>query len=291
MNNNKIYPWYFNIGAVIVYFTLFFLPCLLGIFYSFTDWNSFDPSVHFVGLENFKTIFMDDKVYLFYIGNTIKFTIITTILKTVIGFTCALLFTKGVKAANLHRMIMFSPQVLSYLIVGLVFRSMLHPTNGFVNNFLNAIGLGVLAQDWLGSVKWAFPTVMLVDTWKGAGYIMVVFIAGLQAISSDYYEASEIDGATFWQKTIHITIPLLMPAISTVTVLNITYGLRVFDIIYVLTNGGPGYATGVINTQVFKEFSEGRYAVGTAMSTILFIIVALISYFIIKAFNRKEVDY
>ena len=136
-------------------------------------------------------------------------------------------------------MIIFSPQVMSYLVVGLVFRSMLHPTTGFLNNFLRGIGLDGLAKNWLTDLSLVFPTVMTVDTWKGMGYIMVVVIAGLMSISPEYYEAASIDGANFFQKLRNITLPLLKPVLVNVTVLNVTYGLRVFDMIYSLTNGGP----------------------------------------------------
>jgi len=290
MNKGRIYPWYFTIGAVLLYCALFFIPGIMGIYYSFTDWNGFSFNINFVGLDNYRTIFSGNSLYLFYISNTLKFTLTTTAAKTLIGFMLALLFTSGIKAANLHRTVVFSPQVLSFLITGLVFRSMLHPSQGFLNNALRGANLDFLAQNWLGSLQWAFTSVMAVDTWKGVGYIMVIFIAGLQAIPRGYYEAAEIDGASAIQKVFNISLPLLVPSIAVATVLNITYGLRVFDIIYVLTNGGPGYATGVINTAVFKEFSDGRYGVGTALSTVLFLFVMLISYFLLKALNAREVE-
>jgi raffinose/stachyose/melibiose transport system permease protein len=144
--------------------------------------------------------------------------------------------------------------------------------------------------NWLTDLKWVFPTVMSVDTWKGMGYIMVVIIAGLMSISPDYYEAANIDGANFWQKFRSITLPLLKPIIINVTILNVTYGFRVFDMIYSLTNGGPGNATGVINTAVYKEFSKGNYAMGTTLSSILFFALLFLLYFIIKSMENKEVE-
>lgn len=291
MNKRKIYPGYFLIGALAIYLVLLLFPSLVGIYYSFTDWNSFDPAIHFVGLENFKKVFSQDELYGFYIINTIKFTVFTTLLKMFIGFGAALLLIKNVKWINFHRMVMFSPQVLSFVIVGLIFRSLLNPTEGFVNETLKMIGMGALGQNWLGDIKWAFSSIVAVDTWKGAGYLMVLFIAGLKSIPDMYYEAAEIDGANSWQRLTRVTIPLLMPVISLTLILNITYGLRIFDSVYVLTNGGPGFATGVINTIVFKEFSKGTYAVGSALSTILFFFVCLICYSLIKALNRKGVEY
>lgn len=291
MDRKKMYPWYFAAGAALVYFLLCFLPGILGIGYSFTDWNNFTDEINFVGLENYKQIFEGNSEYLKYILNTVIFTIVTTAAKTIVGLALALLLTqKFIKCKNFHRMIIFSPQVMSYLVVGLVFKSMLHPTTGFLNNFLRSIGLDVLAKNWLTDLNLVFPTVMTVDTWKGMGYIMVVVIAGLLSISPEYYEAASIDGANFFQKFKCITLPLLKPVLVNVTVLNVTYGLRVFDMIYSLTNGGPGNATGVINTAVYKEFSKGNLAMGTTLSSVLFFVMLALLYFILKSMNNKEVE-
>ena len=291
MNRKKLYPWYFTSGALVIFFLLCFLPGIIGILYSFTDWNNFSNEVNFVGFKNYIEVFKGRPEYRMYIWNTISFTFVTTLLKTIVGLALALLLTqKIVKFKNLHRMIIFSPQVMSFLVVGLVFKSILHPTTGFLNNFLNTIGLEAFTRNWLTDLNIVFNTVMAVDTWKGMGYIMVVIIAGLMSIAPEYYEAASIDGATFWQKLKNITLPLLKPIIVNVTILNVTYGLRVFDMIYSLTNGGPGNATGVINTAVFKEFSKGNYAMGTTLSSILFFILLLLLYFIIKSMENKEVE-
>lgn len=291
MNSNKIYPWYFSSGALIIYFIFIVLPSFIGIYYSFTDWNVYQSDINFIGLENYKTILFGDQVYLAYIKNTLVFTFFTSLAKTILGLLLALLLISGIRAASFHRMIVFSPQVLSFLIIGLVFKSLLDPNFGFVNNTLKSLGLDFLAQDWLGSLTWAMPSVMTVDTWKGMGYIMVLFIAGLLAIPKTYYEAADIDGAGSIRKLFYITLPMLMPTIMIATVLNITYGLRVFDIIYVLTNGGPGYATDVINTAVYSAFGQGYWAMGSALSTLLFVIMVIVSFFVIRLMNKKEVDY
>jgi raffinose/stachyose/melibiose transport system permease protein len=122
------------------------------------------------------------------------------------------------------------------------------------------------------------------------GYIMVILLAGLQTIPREYYEAAEVDGASAWSKFRHITLPLLMPAILVVTVLNVLYGLRVFDIVYALTNGGPGYATEVLSTVIFKAFSQGQYGLGTAISSILFVILIVAGYFVIRLLERKPIS-
>jgi raffinose/stachyose/melibiose transport system permease protein len=289
MNKKKVYPWYFLSGALIIYFVLFFLPNLIGTGYSFTDWNSFDDAIHFVGLKNFKRIFSGNERYGLYILNTFVFTGFTTVTKTLLAFGLALLLVQNLKLQNFHRTVVFLPQVLSFVIVGLVFKSILRMNGGFINETLRSIGLGFMAQDWLGDKSWAFLSVMAVDIWKGIGFLIVIFIAGLKAIPKTYYEAAHIDGANDLQRLINITIPFMVPLLTVSVVLNITYGLRIFDIIYVLTNGGPGYATGVIYTAVYDEFARGAYSVGTALSTLLFIFIAAISVFIIRGLDKKEV--
>ncbi|MCL2034702.1 MAG: sugar ABC transporter permease [Oscillospiraceae bacterium] len=223
-----------------------------------------------------------------YISNTVIFTIATTLAKSALGILLALLLThKLVLGKALHRMAIFTPLVMSYLVVGLVFKSLLHPATGFVNIALRSVRLDFLANNWLSDASLALGTVISVDTWKGVGYIMVVTIAGLKSISATYYEAAEIDGANYWQRFLHITLPLIWPVLLTITILNLTYGLRVFDIIYALTNGGPGHATDVINTAVFSAFSKGDYAMGTTLSTVLFVFVMAISYFLVKMMENK----
>ncbi|MBD3922482.1 sugar ABC transporter permease [Paenibacillus sp. PR3] len=273
---------------MLLYVLLLVIPGVAGIAYAFTDWNSYDSAVHWIGLDNFRKVFSGDNMYVSFIRNTLIFTVATIVLKTVIGFFLALLVNKGVRFRNFHRAIMFMPAVVPMLIVGLIFKSVLHPDTGLLNEFLRTIGLGFLAQHWLTDLDFAFKSIIGVDVWKGAGYIMVILLAGLQSIPKDYDEAAEIDGAGYWRRIWNITIPLLMPALTVTLVLNMLYGLKVFDTVYVLTNGGPGYATEVLFTGVFKEFSMGRYGLGTALSTVLFVFMTIIGYFVVKVMSREE---
>lgn len=282
------YPLYFVLPALLVYIVFVIYPGVVGIGYAFTDWNVYQKNVNFVGLENFRKIFSPDEFYMFFLKNTLIFTFATIVLKTVFALALALLLNESVKRlAHFYRMIIFLPAVLPTLIVALVFKSILHPTNGILNQFFRSAGLDALAQKWLVDPSLAIYSVIGVDTWKGVGYIMVILLAGLQSISKDYYEAAELDGASYWQKLRFITIPMLMPAIAVVTALNVLYGLRVFDIVYALTNGGPGYATEVIYTVIFKAFSQGQYGLGTALSTVLLMILLFAGYFVIRLLDRN----
>lgn len=291
MNKNKTYPLWFAAGALILYSVLFVIPGIIGIGYSFTDWSSYTDELHFVGLANFKTIFSADENYIKIITNTLSFTVVTTVLKNVLGLAMAVLLTKKIKALNFHRGIMFMPNVLSTLIIGMIFSSILNPSKGILNVFLRSIHFDFLAKQWLTKSEYAFGTVMAVDIWRGVGYIATVLIAGIMSISSDYYEAAEVDGANGWQKFKSVTLPLLLPTLATTTVLNVIYGLKVFDMIYALTNGGPGKATTeVLYTAVFKKFGTGQYAVGTALSSVMFVFMVIIGFFMIRIMTKDEVQ-
>jgi raffinose/stachyose/melibiose transport system permease protein len=287
---NKIYPFYFSVGAIILYSLFMVIPGLMGFYLSLTDWNRYSSEIDFVGFKNFALIFSQQN-YWNSISNTIIFTIVTIALKTVFALLLALLLTKGLKRFfNFHRVVMYLPAVIPMLVVGILFKSILHPTTGMLNEFLRGIGLDFLAQRWLTNPDIALYSVIFVDTWKGVGFIMVILIAGLQVIPTEYYEAAQLDGANKWDELWNITLPLLMPTLTVTTVLNLLYGLKVFDVVWVLTNGGPGYATETVYTVVFKEFSKGRYGVSTALSTLLFVIMIICGYWLLKLMHNKELE-
>lgn len=286
----KSYPLYFVAGALLLYIIFVVTPGIIGIFFSFTDWSSYSSTLKFIGLKNFQTIFQSGNNYLSSIWNTVIFTIVTTFAKTALGLLIAILLTSGIKSQNFHRAIIFLPAILSMLITGLIFKSILNPVTGILNVFLKEIGLGFLQQQWLTNPSIAFGSIMGVDIWKGVGYIMTIIMAGLQSIDKSYYEASSMDGANFWQNLWYVTLPLLIPSLTVSTVLNLLYGLKVFDSVYVLTNGGPGYVTEVLGTQVFKSFSLGTYGLGTAMNSLLFVFMVFVGYFVIRLMNNQEVE-
>jgi len=292
MKARRIYPTYFLIGSLLLYGVLYLLPGIAGIGLSFTDWSQFSDKINFLGFDhmfdNYIKAFAGDEKYSGYLTNTLLFTFVTTIVKNVLGLALAVLLTKRIKLLNFHRAVMYIPAVLSALIVGLIFRSVLNPADGILNAFLSK--LGIEGPQWLGDPDLAIWSVMAVDTWKGMGYIMTIFIAGIMSISPTYYEASDIDGAGAWQKFKSITLPMLMPTLTVTTVLNVIYGLRVFDIVYALTNGGPGYATEVLYTGIYKEYGYGRYAMGSTLSSIMLVFMILVGFFLIRLMNRNEVE-
>lgn len=285
---NKIYPFYFVFGALLIYIVLLIVPGIIGLGYAFTDWSSYGQQLHFIGLSNFKEIFFGDEHYLTFMSNTIIFTIASTLVKLVISVICALILNEGIRFRNFHRAVIFMPAILSMLITGLIFKSVLNPATGILNQGLKEIGLGALAQQWLVDPKYAFGSIVGVDSWKGVGYVMTIILAGLQSISPEYYEAADIDGASYLKKLRYITLPLCRPAMVITVVLGVFYGLKVFDIIYVLTNGGPGYATTVLSTSIYSLFGLGSWGLGSALNSLLFVFMIIVGIFTVKLLNPSE---
>ena len=175
---------------------LFLLPSIMGVAYSFTDWNSRSVlnGVHFVELDNFKEIFTSNKDYLSGIGNTLKFTIISNIVKLIPALLIAIMLQEGLKGKGLYRTLLYLPSILPFVIIGLVFKSILNYNNGLLNAILDALHLGILKQKWLSDLGVVWKSIYGVDAWRGIGYVMTIFLAGLNTIPRSYYEAAEIDG-------------------------------------------------------------------------------------------------
>ena len=212
---------------------------------------------------------------------------ITVIFKTLIGLGLALLLNKGLKSRFVFRTIFFLPYALAPLIIGITFVSVLKPDGPF-NAILSLLGLESITRSWLTEASTALGSTMAVEIWRMAGWNMMILLAGLQMIPEEYYEAASIDGASKWIQFWKITLPFLRPSLTTVIVLNTIHGLRVFDIIYSLTGGGPGGLTEVINTQVFKEFGLGRYGMANALNVVIFVITVVIALGMQYALRGKE---
>lgn len=272
---------------MVLFVTLFILPSLIGLCLSFTDWNAVSDKIHFVGLQHFIDIF-SNKRYLLVIKNTLIFAVVTTVFKNLLGLGMALALNKSFRTRNFLRTIFFFPVMLSPLIIGLVFKSIYNPEFGVINEFLNKIGLSALCQDWLGNIGTAMAAVIAVEIWRLVGRNMVIYVAGLQAISEDYLEAASIDGASGFQKLIYVIIPDLIPSITINLVLNLIDGLKVFDLVFVLTNGGPARMTEVLNTVIYKEYSSGRYGFSTALGLIMFVFTCIVAFSVLRAMTREE---
>lgn len=292
VNKKRIYPQWFLILPLALYIIFFLLPSLMGVGYSFTDWNarSVLNGTHFVGLDNYIEIFTSNKSYMEGIGHTLMFTIVSNIVKLIPALLIAIMLQEGIKGKGFYRTVMYLPSILPFVIIGLIFKSILNYNNGLLNAVLETLHLGFLKQKWLSDLGMVWKSIFGVDAWRGIGYVMTIFLAGLQTIPRSYYEAAQIDGANFWQRLRYVTLPMLTGSIMINLVFGITYGLKVFDIIYVLTNGGPGHATEVMTTYAFQLYSKGQYGMSSALNTLLLIISAVVGVFVVKTLGKQEVQ-
>ena len=287
MYKKKIYKTRFLMPALIIYFIFFLVPVIAGIGYSFTNWNSMRPEIKFVGLRNYIEIFNPKNSYLLAIKNTFVFTVTSAIGKIGFGLLLALFFNRKFPSQQLLRGLYFMPFAISSLIIGIVFSSVLAP-DGVLNAILSSVGLESITRGWLTNKSSALPSVISVEIWKSIGLNMVIFLAGLQMIDREYYEAASLDGAGKWALFRHITAPFLLPSITINLILNTIHGLKVFDIVMSLTNGGPGNTTQVINTFVFKTYGMGAYGLSNALSTFICIVTMIIALCTLKIIAPKE---
>ncbi|WP_168120496.1 sugar ABC transporter permease [Paenibacillus sp. HB172176] len=283
----SMYAYYLVWPALLIYCLFFVVPAIIGLYYSFTDWRLDRLTISFIGLDNFKKIFTDTTLLL-AMKNTLIFAIVTVVGKNVLGIALAVALNMKLKTRNLLRAIFYSPSILSILVISIIFTPMLR-TEGMVNRALETIGLGSLGQAWLTDPSIVILTIAAVSIWQQVGFQMAIYLAGLQSISKEYYEAATIDGAGSWKSFFNITLPLLLPAININLMLTLIGGLKVFSEVYVLTGGGPGNASQVVGTIILRAFGEGNWGLGTAVNTLLFVIVTIIAIPLLMFMRRKEV--
>ncbi len=285
MNKKKVYSTWFLVPALAVFTIFFLLPMVLSLFFSLTVWN-FDGFT-FCGLENFKMFFQEASLRI-GIRNSLLYAILTCFCKLVLSFFIALFLTSGIKTKTVQRSIVFFPNLVSTVAVGITFTALMHPSKGLFNKLLEASGLSGL--DWLGNTKLALFSVIGVDVWKGLSIATVIFIAGIQSIDKTYYEAALVDGADFWQRVKNITIPLSRSSMNSIILLSFIGGLRSFDLIWAMTGGGPGFATDVMASIIYKQYAAGYYGLSTAGNVIMFVVIAAIAFPLQKFLLSKEVS-
>lgn len=262
------------IPALIFYGMFLLYPLLKALFYSFTNWNGIDLDYAFVGLQNYREIFTDVNVLKTF-GTTFKYTLTVTIGCNVFALMLALALNMKLKTRNVLRAVYFMPNVLSGLIIGYIWSFMYTDP---LMKFGKLIGFTALGNNILSSRSWAIFAAAFVTIWRSTGWYMMVYLAGLQSIPNDLLEAASIDGANGWQRTRRITLPLLAPSFTINFILAFERGLKDFDSIFALTNGGPGDATLTIAINIYKQsFFFSRAGYGTAIGIMLFLMVTGLS--------------
>jgi ABC-type sugar transport system permease subunit len=258
-----------------------------------TEWAGYDEP-RFTGLLNFKNM-MNDRIFWIALKNTFVFMIATTVLQTVIPLLVAVLLNAGWRAQVVYRTVLFLPVIISLVITGLLWRMIFDGNFGVINNTLTALGLTALKHQWLAEPGTVMPAIILVSLWSSLGFYMVIFLAGLQSIPSELYEVASIDGANAAQKLLFITVPMLWPVTSVVMIINIIGGIKVFDVIYVMTTGGPNHASEVLGTYLyvtaFGATGGGSPSTGYAAAVgVVILLLCLIGTIIQLRFTGKVSD-
>lgn len=287
-----VWAYLFLTPAVIFFVVLFVVPVLRALQYSFYYWPLGVPEKEFLGLENYRRLFTEDKIFLISIWNTVRFTVGTLAPALALAMGLALILNQPwLKGRGLFRTIYFIPVVSSLVAVGFVWRWLLEPSFGLVNYLLRLIHIH--GPGWLASPVWAMPGVMLMSIWRDLGYYMVIFLAGLQTIPRELQEAAMVDGANAWQRFWKITLPLLNPTIVFSAVIGVIGGLQLFTAVYVMTSsstllpGGPLNSTRPMVLHIVESaFRSQNIGYASAAAFVLFVMILIFSLLQIRLVER-----
>jgi multiple sugar transport system permease protein/raffinose/stachyose/melibiose transport system permease protein len=285
---------YLFVAPIVLFFVVFVgYPFLRSFYLSLTSWSGLG-SPRFVGVRNFR-VMTDDPVFWKALGNTFLFTGVTTVLQTALPLLLAVLLNRGWRAGVLFRTLIFIPAVISLVVTGVLWQLIYEPNFGTLNEVLRDIGLGGLAHPWLADPHTVLPALMVVSLWQSLGLFTLIYLAGLQGINPTLYEAASIDGASATQQFRNVTVPMLRTVTGVVIILNLINGFKTFDMIYVMTGGGPNRASEVLGTYLYGlAFGSTAGAVpalgyATAISMVIFVL-CLAATLIQLRISRRSAD-
>lgn len=286
---NNLVGYSFILPNLIGYSIFIFLPVCFSLILSVMKWDGSKNPMVFVGLENFKRL-LGDSTFRISFSNTIKYAVFTVPITVVASLLLAVLLNKKIKGIAVFRTSFFFPYIASLVAVGAVWNMLFQPEYGPINTLLRAIGMANPPR-WVVSTKWAMFAVIIVSIWKYMGYYMIVYLAALQGISPALYEAASIDGANGWRKLRYITIPLLTPTTFFVMMMLTIQCFKVFDLIYVMTGGGPGRSTNVLVNFIYNSaFVKFEFGYASAAAIVLFVIVLVVTLIQFRG-EKKFVKY
>jgi len=266
----------FSLIPLAAYLVIVVIPLMSSFYFSFTNWNGFSAAYRMIGLDNFAKAFQDE-LFIGAFKNTVIWMAMAIILPVVTGLGLALLLQEGVKGANVYKSIFFLPICLSLAVIGQVWIWIYQPDWGLINTFLRAVGLNQLTLAWLANPKTALWAVIIAWSWQQVGLAMVIFLAGLTAVPTELTEAAEIDGASYFKMLRYVVIPLLSPATVIVVALSIINSLKSFDVVYMMTQGGPFHSTDTLAMYMYlQSFKSYFMGYGSAIAVVLFLIALVI---------------
>ena len=272
----------------LVLYTLFeVLPILQSFFFSLFQWNGLARSpLRFVGLANFSELFKNEYFPL-ALGNTLWFMILSPVVQLSIGFVLAYLLSSGFRGHKLFKVVFFTPQVLTLTSVSIMWYFILFPATGPLSSVLSASGLGGLARNWLVDPQTAITTIILVNSWIAIGFYMILFISAIASISSEAFDAADLDGSLGLHRVVHIVIPMIWDVVLVAFVIQITGNLKMFEFVYVMTKGGPDGLTNTLGTLLYNEaFEYQHFGTGSVISVVIFTLSLLITVLALRVMRR-----
>lgn len=286
VRRNTLIGWSFILPNFLGFFAFTLIPVLAAFVLSFMEWNSYS-SPQWVGLDNFQRMLGNDTFWI-ALRNTFAYALGHVPLTLALALGLAMLLNRKLKGLAFFRVVIFFPYITSLVAVAVVWNMLFNPASGPINQMLEVIGIAN-PPGWTSSSDWAMPAVIITSVWRDMGYYMILYLAGLQSIPTELYEAAEVDGANAWQRFWNVTVPSLRPTTFFVLVMLTVSSFKVFDLIVVMTDGGPGRATTVLSQLIYREgISEGRFGYSSAISLVLFLIVLSITVGQFKLQQRRE---
>ncbi len=275
--------------ALLLYLLFVLLPIVLAGYYSFWHWSGLGPLDDFIGLDNYVRAFQDDVFRGVILHNGIL-VVLSLVVQLPLGLALALLLNGRIRGRSALRLVYFAPYVLSEVITAVIWLLMLQP-DGLVDKAMRAAGLGGLVHLWLADTHLVLYTMFVVITWKYLGWAIILFLAGLQGIPHELQEAAAVDGAAYWQRIRHITLPLLGPTIRIWMFLSIIGALQLFDLIWIMTMGGPAGASGTMATYLIdRGFRRYEFGYGSAVAVILFMISLVFAILYQRYVLRRDIE-
>jgi raffinose/stachyose/melibiose transport system permease protein len=288
--NRRFKNWYFVLPAAAVYAFVVLIPIARGVEFAFTNWNGLDRTFQFVGIQNFVRLFHDPAARA-ATGKSVEFAIAISVGEVSVGLALALAVHSRIRGRYFFRVLFFAPVIVISVVVSYLWQYIFVP-DGALNAILQAIGLSSLAQPWLGNETFAPIAIVIVSTWMQSGLVMAIFLAGLEGIPPEINDAAEVDGVAGFRRFWHVTLPLLWPSLTVAVVFSLIEGLKLFDQVLILTNGGPANSTTTLSLLMYyTTFQDGMFGYGSAMAIVLGLIVAAfasVQYFTLHRLDRNR---
>ncbi len=290
MSSKRISNYFFILPAVLIFSTFYIYPFFKTFQLSLHSWDGIQPTMQFVGLANFKDLFLDDKAWWSSMLNAGYITLWALTFQNIIALILALACDKALRIGSIYRVIFFIPPVLSEIVVGLVWKWIYNGDYGILNHWLVSLGLGSLASDWLAQPSTALTAIAIVHSWKGFGWAFIILLAGLQTIPTQLYEAAYVDGANAWRRFVNVTIPMMVPVFIMVMILTILGTMQGFALILAMTGGGPAGHTEVPVIRILNSMKNSQFGYACAQALIFGMILVTISFIQIRVskFLKQE---